>query len=126
MLGITFIGSGSRGNSALLELDKSYYLLDAGISCKRITDYLSTQKLTLENLEGIFLTHEHEDHIKGLKTLLKKAPYLKIYCTSGTASAIVDRGIPIEEFLTWDMGNLYKTIISGEIRDSIARVYRKV
>ena len=35
-------------------------------------------------------------------------------------------GVPIEEFLTWDMGNLYKTIISGEIRDSIARVYRKV
>ena len=98
MLGITFIGSGSKGNSALLELDYSYYLLDAGISCKRICDYLSERKIALDEVKGIFITHEHEDHIKGLKVLLKKAPHLKIYCTPGTASAIVDRGIPIEEY----------------------------
>lgn len=98
MLGITFIGSGSKGNSALLELDKSYYLLDAGITCKKICDYLATQNLSLADIKGIFITHEHDDHIKGLKVLLKKAPHLKIYCTSGTASAISWKGIPISEY----------------------------
>ena len=111
MLGITFIGSGSKGNSALLELNGSYYLLDAGISCKKICDYLTSKNLSLDDLEGIFITHEHEDHIKGLKVLLKKAPHLKIYCTSGTASAVVDRGIPIEEFYSMDYENLFE--ISG-------------
>lgn len=111
MLGITFIGSGSRGNSALLELDKSYYLLDAGISCKRICDYLSTQNISLDDLEGIFLTHEHDDHIKGLKVLLKKAPHLKVYCTSGTASAIVERGIPIDEYYSMTYEDVFE--ISG-------------
>ena len=111
MLGITFIGSGSKGNSALLELNSSYYLLDAGISCKKICDYLASKNLSLDDLEGIFITHEHEDHIKGLKVLLKKAPHLKIYCTSGTASAVVHRGIPIEEFYSMEYENIFE--ISG-------------
>ena len=111
MLAITFIGSGSKGNSALLELNGSYYLLDAGISCKKICDYLTSKNLSLDDLEGIFITHEHEDHLKGLKVLLKKAPHLKIYCTSGTASAVVDRGIPIEEFYSMEYENIFE--ISG-------------
>lgn len=102
MLGITFIESGSKGNSALLELDGFYYLLDAGISCKKICDYLTTRNLTLKDLKGIFITHEHDDHIKGIKVLLNKAPHLKIYCTKGTASAIVDKGIPINHFEEMD------------------------
>ena len=108
MLGITFIGSGSKGNSALLELDHAYYLLDAGISCKRICDYLSERQISLEDVKGIFITHEHEDHIKGLKVLLKKAPHLKIYCTPGTASAIVDRGVPIEEFYSMNYEKVFE------------------
>lgn len=111
MLGITFIGSGSKGNSALLELNQEYYLLDAGISCKKICDYLSEREIGLDNLKGIFITHEHEDHIKGLKVLLKKAPHLKIYCTPGTASAIVDRGIPIEEYYSMSYEKVFE--ISG-------------
>ncbi|MBQ3643099.1 MAG: MBL fold metallo-hydrolase [Candidatus Riflebacteria bacterium] len=111
MLGITFIGSGSKGNSALLELNNSYYLLDAGISCKKICDCLLERNLTLNEIEGIFLTHEHNDHIKGLNVLLKKAPHLKIYCTPGTASAIVDRGIPIEEYYSMKYEEVFE--ISG-------------
>ncbi|MBQ2593685.1 MAG: MBL fold metallo-hydrolase [Candidatus Riflebacteria bacterium] len=108
MLGITFIGSGSKGNSALLELNHTYYLLDAGISCKKICDYLSKREISLEELKGIFITHEHEDHIKGLKVLLKKAPHLKIYCTPGTASAIVERGIPIEEYYSMSYEKVFE------------------
>jgi phosphoribosyl 1,2-cyclic phosphodiesterase len=108
VLGITFIGSGSKGNSALLELDGSYFLLDAGISCKRVCSYLESQNLSLNDIEGIFLTHEHDDHIKGLKVLLKKAPHLKIYCTSGTASAIVAKGIQIEEYYSLNYEDVFE------------------
>ncbi len=111
MLGITFIGSGSKGNSALLELENSYYLLDAGISCKRICDYLAANELTLNDLEGIFITHEHDDHIKGLKVLLKKAPHLKIYCTRGTALALANKGIPLTEYYSLKYEELFE--ISG-------------
>ena len=118
MLGITFIGSGSKGNSALLELNNSYYLLDAGISCKRICDYLISRNISLEELKGIFITHEHEDHIKGLKVLLKKAPHLKIYCTPGTASAIVERGIFIEEYYSMSYEKIF------EISDCLCTAFK--
>ncbi len=111
MLGITFIGSGSKGNSALLELDDSYYLLDAGLSCKKICDYLSTKNLSLNDLKGIFITHEHDDHIKGLKVLLKKASHLDIYCTSGTANALAAKGIPFNEYYPMDYEKVFE--ISG-------------
>ena len=93
MLGLTFIGSGSKGNSALLELGDNKYLLDAGLSCKRIIDFLKEKQLTLENLSGILITHEHADHIAGLKVLLKKAPFLPVYSTKGTLEAIRNKGI---------------------------------
>ena len=111
LLGITFIGSGSKGNSALLELNNSYYLLDAGISCKRITDYIATRNLSLTDLKGIFITHEHDDHIKGLKVLLKKVPNITVYCTPGTASAINDKGIFLDSFVELDYG---KTVLLSD------------
>jgi len=98
LLSITFIGSGSDGNSALLRVNQSSFLLDAGLSCKKITDFLKSEGLNLEDLEGILLTHEHSDHIKGLKTLLKKAPELPVYASLGTYDSLADKGIEIESF----------------------------
>ena len=95
MLGLTFIGSGSKGNSALLELGKCKYLLDVGLSCKRIIEFLKEKQLTLENLNGILITHEHTDHIAGLKVLLKKVPFIPVYSTKGTLDAIQSKGITI-------------------------------
>lgn len=106
MLGLTFIGSGSKGNSALLDLGNQKFLLDAGLSCRRITDFLAEKNLTLDDLSGILLTHEHADHIAGLKVLLKKAPFLPVYSTKGTLKAIRSKGIVINNSieLTPDSG----------------------
>jgi phosphoribosyl 1,2-cyclic phosphodiesterase len=94
LIAITFIGSGSKGNSALLEIGDSYFLLDVGFSCRHITEFLKTRGLGLEDLSGVFITHEHDDHIKGLKVCLKKVPELKVYSSAGTLAAI--RGKDIE------------------------------
>jgi len=48
-------------------------LIDAGISCRRITAGLSELGWTLGDLEGILITHTHSDHISGLQTLLKRS-----------------------------------------------------
>ena len=66
------LASGSSGNAALLEADGVCLLLDAGISCRRITVALQALGRTLDDLSGILITHTHSDHISGLQTLLKK------------------------------------------------------
>lgn len=64
--------SGSSGNSTYVGTAQSGILVDAGSSCKSIVNGLSQRGIDLEAIQGILLTHEHIDHVKGLKVLLKK------------------------------------------------------
>lgn len=98
MLSIRFLGSGSKGNAALLRLGSAYWLLDAGLSCRRIERTLVELGLSLQELNGVFLTHDHDDHVKGLKTLLRKRD-IPIYATSGTSASLIRKGIAREQFV---------------------------
>jgi len=69
---ITVLASGSGGNATYLESDNTKILIDCGISYKQITTRLKTHNLDLENINGIMITHEHTDHIKGLDVTLRK------------------------------------------------------
>jgi len=93
LIGITFIGSGSKGNAALLELAGQYFLLDAGLSCRRIKEFLEQRNLEFSDLSGIFITHEHDDHIKGLRVVLGRAEGIPLFCTRGTMCALSARGL---------------------------------
>lgn len=64
--------SGSSGNAALLSSGGTHLLIDAGISCRRITVALRELNITPAELAAILITHTHSDHISGLKVLLKK------------------------------------------------------
>jgi phosphoribosyl 1,2-cyclic phosphodiesterase len=65
------LASGSSGNALLLSWAGGRILVDAGISCRRIRRGLQSLGLDLPDLDGIFITHTHSDHISGLQTLLK-------------------------------------------------------
>ena len=81
------LASSSAGNAALVCHNDTRLLIDAGISCRRITQSLAVLNLTLDDLDGILITHEHIDHVRGLVTLAKKCP-APLYATFGTAAAI--------------------------------------
>ena len=72
------LASGSTGNALLLSCGESHILLDAGISCRRVTAALRELGLEPGSLSAILITHTHADHISGLQTLLKRcdAPVL--------------------------------------------------
>lgn len=83
----TILGSGSGGNCAYLETGETRLLIDAGFSGKQIRERLASIGRTPENLDGILLTHEHQDHIQGLVGLCSKLK-IPIYCNRLTREAV--------------------------------------
>lgn len=81
------IASGSSGNSIYFGSDNTHILIDTGISNKRIEEGLKNLGLKVSDLSGILITHEHSDHIQGLRTLTKKYQ-IPIYATKGTLDYI--------------------------------------
>ena len=63
--------SGSSGNCLLLSSGSTHILIDAGISKRRIEQSLAQSGLSMREIGGVLITHEHSDHISGLKMLIK-------------------------------------------------------
>lgn len=83
----TSLASGSSGNCAYVGTDNTHILVDVGVSCKKITQGLQELDLQLKDLAGIFITHEHSDHIQGLRVISKKNN-IPIYATEKTLEKI--------------------------------------
>ncbi len=84
------IASGSTGNCAVWNMGTTKLLLDLGVSVRTLGRVLRELGLEIEDLDGVLLTHEHTDHIKGLKTFCKKYD-VPVYATFGTAAAIQEK-----------------------------------
>lgn len=81
------IASGSSGNCIYVGSDTTHLLVDVGISGKRTEAGLKELDLSMRDIDGIFITHEHADHIAGLGVLGRKYG-IPIYATKGTINAI--------------------------------------
>lgn len=81
------LGSGSAGNSALLETESARVLIDAGFSGRRLRALLSEANTTLDAIDAVFLTHEHGDHTAGIDAL-KKHPGITVFANRATARAV--------------------------------------
>lgn len=81
------IASGSSGNCVYVGSDATHLLLDVGISAKRTEAGLKELGLKMGDIDGIFITHEHADHINGLGVLARKYG-VPIYGTKGTIDAV--------------------------------------
>ena len=64
--------SGSSGNCSLIRNQGGALLVDAGVSCRSIVSALAQADILPRDLNGILVTHEHVDHIKGLAVLTKR------------------------------------------------------
>ena len=84
--------SGSSGNCTYIASGGTALLVDAGVSCKRILTAMADCELEKEAVQGILLTHEHDDHIKGLRVLLKhlKVP---VYASAGTLNYLITQNL---------------------------------
>ncbi|MDB9948637.1 MBL fold metallo-hydrolase [Porticoccaceae bacterium] len=76
------LGSGSKGNSTLVEWRDTCLMIDCGFSIRDTTQRLAKLGKTPENIDAILVTHEHSDHWKGVVPLASKFT-IDVYVTAG-------------------------------------------
>ncbi len=81
------LASGSTGNSVYIEDEERAFLIDAGLSGKKIEEKMDSIGRSMEKVEGIFVTHEHSDHIKGVGILARRY-HIPVYANEKTWNAM--------------------------------------
>ena len=66
------LASGSTGNATFVETEDHSFLVDAGFSGKQMEALFQQIDRDIKKLSGIFVTHEHSDHIKGVGIIARK------------------------------------------------------
>jgi phosphoribosyl 1,2-cyclic phosphodiesterase len=99
MVHLTVLGSGSSGNCAVVSTGETTLLLDAGLSAKQIGVRLVAVGLSADKLDGILLTHEHQDHTRGLEIFCKTRA-IPLLCTALTRETLV-KDIPFRCAPAW-------------------------
>lgn len=72
MLNIISLFSSSSGNCTYVFSENTKILVDIGVSAKRLTEKLSELNISADEIQGVLITHEHSDHIKGIRVFCKK------------------------------------------------------
>jgi phosphoribosyl 1,2-cyclic phosphodiesterase len=88
-LSVCAFSSGSSGNCYLVQTGKAAILIDAGLSASRILTELDRAETPRGHVAGLFLTHEHIDHVRGVRVLMKKLPQVDVFASTGTLDAVV-------------------------------------
>mgnify|MGYP000381197210 CR=1 FL=1 len=84
--------SGSSGNSSVVRCGQRYLIVDMGKGVRTTSAALKALDLAISDCDGILVTHEHSDHVKGLSTFLKKYP-LPVYGAEETLEFLDANGV---------------------------------
>lgn len=112
MLSFTILGSGSSGNCAYLETEHARILVDAGFSAKQIELRLNSIGRSVKDVQAIFLTHEHGDHVCGLPVLAKRHN-IPVYCNRLTAEYLHPQ---MPGFTSWRLFESGGTVDLGDLK----------
>ncbi|MDF2631893.1 MAG: fold metallo-hydrolase [Caproiciproducens sp.] len=83
--------SGSSGNSYYIGSAGSGILIDAGRTAKQLTNMLDLCGIDINAVKAIFVTHEHSDHVKGLRVFASRC-HIPVYSSPGTLNALEGMG----------------------------------
>ena len=80
---VHMIASGSKGNATIVQAGRTCVLIDAGISARRISAGMKKAGFNYADISGVFVTHEHIDHINGLPVFSKQSE-INVYANEKT------------------------------------------
>lgn len=84
--------SSSSGNSTFISSASTSILVDAGVSAKRMVKALTDREIDPKTIGGIFITHEHIDHVNAVRILATNNG-IPVYATEGTLEALEKSGV---------------------------------
>lgn len=84
------LASGSKGNVTYIKSSGTRFFVDVGIRINKIKEKLNKEAIDLNQIDTVFITHEHSDHIIGLKGLLALKTIKQVYLTNGTLKGLPD------------------------------------
>ena len=93
MIRVAALGSGSSGNSLLVQSGKTTLLVDCGFTMKETIARMYGLGVTPSEVDAILISHEHGDHVKGVGPLSRKFG-LPVWCTHGTYNRMRDNRFP--------------------------------
>jgi phosphoribosyl 1,2-cyclic phosphodiesterase len=86
-LKLCVLASGSSGNCTFIGTERTRILVDAGLSARKTAERLAQIGERIETIDAICVSHEHGDHVQGIR-VLQKNHGIPVYANSGTAEAI--------------------------------------
>ena len=107
MIGFCPLASGSKGNAVYIGTKKTKILVDAGISAKGIKERLATLNVSIHEIDAIVISHEHQDHIQGLKVLAFKLG-IPVFANHETAKAICEHFHDCPKFKIFSTGEVFE------------------
>ena len=87
---VSVLASGSTGNATYIETPEHQVLIDAGLSGKKIEELMNSIGRTLNDVDSLFVTHEHTDHSKGVGVLARRYG-MDVYANQKTWDAMAPK-----------------------------------
>lgn len=104
---VSYLASGSSGNCTYIETPKRKILVDSGLSGKKIAELMSKINRNIADVDSIFVTHEHRDHVHGLGVLARKY-HMDVYANEATWKAMdhIIGNVKTEQKYIFEMGQV--------------------
>jgi len=107
MKGFCPLASGSKGNSVFFGTENTKILIDAGLSAKATKEKLAEIGVNITDLDAILITHEHSDHIQGLRVMAFKLG-IPVFANNETAKGIADYFHECPKFKIFSTGETFE------------------
>ncbi|NQZ57624.1 MAG: MBL fold metallo-hydrolase [Lentisphaeraceae bacterium] len=104
MISLASLSSGSAGNSTIIQFNDELILIDCGLSFKRLKERMAVLELDPANLSGIFITHEHSDHISGARVAADKLG-IPVYSNQNTGAVMIRKKRAAAEMIYFENGS---------------------
>ncbi len=105
MMELTMLGSGSGGNAVAIRAGDAVLLVDAGFSAVELARRLEAAHLAPGQVTGVLISHEHDDHVRGLRVFAKRHGNLPVYANALTAERLQFQECAPEKLVIFNNGS---------------------